>query len=107
MYGLGLRRHGWRVLTAGDGGEVLRQATLARPDLILLDLRLAGMDGMWVLLGLAADSATRRIPVVVFSNSSHDSDEAREALRLGAVAFLVKADTEPSRLPDLLGGYLA
>jgi CheY-like chemotaxis protein len=57
---------------------------------------------MRVLKGLAADAITKRIPVVVFSNSSRDSDEAREALRLGALAFLVKADTDPAELSRTL-----
>lgn len=106
MYGLRLARDGWEVIRAAAGAEVLRLASQRRPDLILLDLRLAGMDGRRVLKGLAADRQSSRIPVVVFSNASRDSDEAREALRLGASAFLVKADTDPEALGGLLEGYL-
>ena len=73
----------------------------------LLDLRLAGMDGMTVLKGLLADERTRRIPVIVFSNLSHDDADAREALRLGARGFLIKADTEPGALANRLKAYLA
>jgi len=107
MYRLKLEQDGWLVDRAVEGREVLRLATTDPPDLILLDLRLAGMDGMTVLKGLLADELTRRIPVVVFSNSSRDDVEAREALRLGARAFLVKAETEPRRLSELLAAYVA
>jgi two-component system KDP operon response regulator KdpE len=106
MYRLKLEQEGWEVELATDGREVLRAATNRPPDLILLDLRLAGMDGRTVLKGLLADQLTRRIPVVVFSNSSRDDDEAREALRLGARAYLVKADTEPRKLAQLLAPYV-
>jgi CheY-like chemotaxis protein len=64
------------------------------------------MDGMTVLKGLLADELTKRIPVVIFSNSGRDDAEAKEALRLGARAFLVKAGTEPRRLAQLLADYL-
>jgi CheY-like chemotaxis protein len=106
MYRIKLEQDGWQVERARDGREVLRLANSLRPDLILLDLRLAGMDGMTVLKGLLADELTRRIPVIVFSNSSRDDSEAREALRLGARAFLVKANTEPSKLAGLLAAYV-
>jgi CheY-like chemotaxis protein len=106
MYQLKLEQDGWQVDRTVDGREVLRLATTQRPDLILLDLRLAGMDGMTVLKGLLADELTKRIPVVIFSNSGRDDAEAKEALRLGARAFLVKAGTEPRRLAQLLADYL-
>jgi len=106
MYQLKLEQEGWLVERAVDGREVLRLATGRPPDLILLDLRLAGMDGRTVLKGLLADELTRRIPVVVFSNSSRYDEEAREAIRLGARAYLVKADTEPRKLAQLLAAYV-
>ena len=106
MYQLKLEQEGWQVDRAVDGREVLRLATGRPPDLILLDLRLAGMGGTTVLKGLLADELTKRIPVIVFSNSSRHDDEAREAMRLGARAYLVKADTEPRELAKLLDAYL-
>jgi CheY-like chemotaxis protein len=106
MYQLKLEQDGWQVDRAVDGREVLRLATTQRPDLILLDLRLAGVDGMTVLKGLLADELTSRIPVIVFSNSSRHDAEAREALRLGARAYMVKADTEPGKLAGLLAAYV-
>lgn len=61
----------------------------AAVDLILLDLRLPGMDGLQVLQWIRAGEKTRRIPVLVLSGSREDRDVA-EAYRLGVLQYLVK-----------------
>ncbi len=61
-----LEVEGYRVMAAADGAA-LTAALTVRADLILLDLRLAGMDGDELLTRLQADPATRHIPVVVMS----------------------------------------
>jgi CheY-like chemotaxis protein len=57
------------------------------------------MSGLEVLRALKADDATRRIPVLVLSNSSRQQD-VDEIMRLGAVGYLVKADLSLKALGD-------
>jgi signal transduction histidine kinase len=60
-----LRREGFRVLVAADGHAGLRLARREHPDLIILDLLLAGLDGIQVCLELREDEATHHIPVLL------------------------------------------
>jgi CheY-like chemotaxis protein len=59
------------------------------PDLVLLDLKMPGVDGFEVLRQAKVTPATKRIPVVVLSSSTEDRDRAR-AYDLGANSYLVK-----------------
>jgi DNA-binding response OmpR family regulator len=99
-----LRRHGFAVLTAADGEEGLRVARAEVPDLVLLDLIMPGLQGFEVLRQLKADQATSKIPVIVMSNLSQDSD-MEQALTGGAEAYLIKAnlslDDLVKRIKDL------
>ncbi len=79
--------------------ELLRHGV--RPDLILLDLKLPGLDGFDVLEALRADASLRGIPVVVLSTSSADGDRSRVA-DLGAVGYLDKP-VDVDALRRLLG----
>jgi signal transduction histidine kinase len=60
-----LRREGFRVLVAADGDAGLRLARREEPDLIILDLLLAGVDGIQVCLQLREDETTCRIPILL------------------------------------------
>jgi signal transduction histidine kinase len=60
-----LRREGFRVLVAADGDAGLRLARRERPDLIILDLLLAGLDGIQVCLQLREDDTICHIPVLL------------------------------------------
>jgi signal transduction histidine kinase/CheY-like chemotaxis protein len=78
-----------RIMEAENGALGLRRALAERPDVILLDLRMPGMDGFEVLDRLTANPDTRAIPVVICTSSVLDgSDHARLAL---AHAILSKA----------------
>lgn len=67
-----LRGCGFNVFEAADGRTALTTARVREPDMILLDLRLAELDGSDVLDGLAADPAMRSIPVIVLSAYPQD-----------------------------------
>jgi len=86
-----LRRHGFTVLTAADGEEGLRLAQAEKPDLVLLDLIMPGLQGFEVLKVLKADAATSSIPVIVLSNLGQDSD-VQHAMAAGAMDYLIKAN---------------
>ena len=75
-----------RVTTARDGPSGLEAVRRIRPAVVLLDIRLPGMDGWAVLEALKADATTRDIPVVVVSIV----DEHPRGAALGAAAYLVK-----------------
>ncbi len=74
------------VVTARDGAAGLDAVRRARPDAVLLDIRLPGIDGWAVLRELKSDPATRDIPVIVVSIV----DERSRGVALGAAAYLVK-----------------
>jgi CheY-like chemotaxis protein len=86
-----LKQRGCTVLTATDGEEALRVAQEQLPDLILLDLIMPKLQGFELLRQLKDDGPTRRIPVIVVSNLSQETD-VKQAEELGAVAYLVKAN---------------
>lgn len=61
----------------GQAGLDFLQSASVRPDLILLDLNMPGMDGYEVLQTLKEDASLRRIPVVIFSTSSAEQHVER------------------------------
>ena len=87
------------VMQAVDGESGLRLAREKKPDLILLDLVLPGIDGFEVLKQLKADSDTADMQVVVLSNLGQKDDIDR-ALSLGAKDFLIKAHFTPGDIVE-------
>ena len=77
------------IAEAATGEEGLDRARSAPPDLIVLDLAMPGMPGSDVLAELAADAATREIPVVVLTGAELD-DLERRALEARAAAVVSK-----------------
>jgi two-component system cell cycle response regulator DivK len=84
-----LRLNGFVVVTAGSGLEGLEIAKRARPDVILMDAVMPGMEGWTVIKLLKADPRTRAIPVVLLTGHTQPSDYAR-ARECGADALIAK-----------------
>jgi DNA-binding NarL/FixJ family response regulator len=79
-----------------DGADAVRQASRARPDVVLMDIRMPGVDGLEATRQIVADSALAGVRIIILT--TFDLDEyVFEALRSGASGFLVK-DTEPVEL---------
>jgi two-component system phosphate regulon response regulator PhoB/two-component system alkaline phosphatase synthesis response regulator PhoP len=78
------------ITTAVDGEEGIKKIQEERPDLVLLDLILPGINGFDVLKRMKEDPATADILVIVLSNLGQKEDVDR-AITLGANDFLVKA----------------
>ena len=68
---------GYRTLEAGDAEAGLELARAHRPDLILMDIQLPGMDGMEALARLRADAATARSRVVALTAFAMKDDRER------------------------------
>src|SRR5687767_11035665 len=88
-------RHRYRVLEAEDGASGLAAATEHQPNVVLLDLRMPGMDGLDVLERLVADLPNT--PVLVVSGMGTMQDVV-EALRRGAWDFISKPVVDPEFL---------
>lgn len=101
-----LNTGGYEVEGAADGVEGLQKTKSFKPQLILLDLLMPKMDGMEMLQKLKADSETRDIPVVILTNLS-DYEKISEALSLGAMDYLVKANYKLEDLLDKVGTVLS
>ncbi|MCM2286029.1 MAG: response regulator transcription factor [Desulfobacula sp.] len=69
-----LTGQGYSVLTAVSGDQALGLAKRALPDLIVLDLRLAGMDGLAVTRRLREDRLTRDLPIIMLAPRANDRD---------------------------------
>ncbi len=82
-----------------NGKAVQSEVESYRPEFILLDIVLPDMDGYEILESLAKNSATRDIPVYVFSNLSAKEDIQR-ATDLGAKGFITKSSFTPSQLVE-------
>lgn len=86
-----LSRAGFTVRAASNGFEALAIARQEQPGLILLDLKMPGLDGYEVLKRLKRDRATQDIPVFVVTGSVTDEEiKRKKVLALGAAQFLTK-----------------
>jgi CheY-like chemotaxis protein len=89
MYAEYLQFSGFRVAEARNGNEAVEQAFALRPDLILMDLSLPGMDGWEATRRLKSDDATKHIPIVALTG--HALAGASEgAKRAGCDSFVTK-----------------
>lgn len=97
-----LRKEGFAVSDAADGIEGLRKITEEKPDLVLLDILLPGMDGFGVLENIRKNPLTRDIAVIIISNSGQPV-EIERALKLGIKDYLVKAQFDPAEVIEKVG----
>lgn len=98
-----LRRAGYEVREAGDGQKALDLAKSDHPDLILLDIRMPGVDGLTALRALRADDATHELPVVLMTACPGLLEEHRATIEaLGGLALAGKPCT-PAELSEVLG----
>jgi DNA-binding response OmpR family regulator len=84
-----LQAEGYELLVAQSGDEAITTAQRARPDLILLDINMPGIDGYETCRRLKADEATRDT-VIIFLSARGDVDDKVRGLELGAVDYIAK-----------------
>ena len=100
-----LERHGYDTVAASDGEECLSLARKVRPDLILMDVVMPGVNGYQATRTLTRDPQTREIPVVMITSKSLETDKTW-GMRQGAVDYLTKPVTEAvlvAKARELLG----
>jgi|WetSurMetagenome_2_1015567.scaffolds.fasta_scaffold11916_6 DNA-binding response OmpR family regulator len=86
---------GFQVMMAKDGEEGLRLALSKHPDIILLDIVMPKLDGLSMLRKLKEDGWGSLVPVVILTNLS-DNEKLAEALEIGVVEYMVKAEVKIS-----------
>jgi CheY-like chemotaxis protein len=96
---------GWNVLTAGSGAQALEIARAERPDVVLLDMMMPGMDGLTTFGHLQDDATTRDIPVILFT--AKGSVGGREPWDDTAISGVIRKPYDPmslgTRVAEMLG----
>jgi len=95
---------GFRVLVAESGASALEQLAYARPDILLLDVIMPGMDGLTVCRRLKQDTATRDIPII-FMTALTDTVDKVAGFAAGAVDYVTKP-VEPQEVLARLRAHL-
>jgi CheY-like chemotaxis protein len=106
MYSVKLKIEGFDVISACDGEKGLELIKEKKPEIILLDLSMPGMDGFEVMKNLKKNKQLYKIPVIILTN--YDLPEMRkQACELGALFFVVKAQHLPSDIAKMVKEILA
>jgi len=87
-----LENEGYTTITATDGAQCLQLARESKPDVILMDVVMPGVNGFEATRKLVRNPETGGIPIVIISSKSQETDKIW-GLRQGAVDFLVKPVT--------------
>ncbi|GAA2979341.1 SpoIIE family protein phosphatase [Actinokineospora diospyrosa] len=87
----------WAVVVAANGEQALAAVRERRPDLVLSDVAMPGLDGFGLLAALRGDPATEQIPVILLSARAGE-EAAIEGLTAGADDYLVKPFSSPELL---------
>ncbi|MDH5822205.1 response regulator [Luteimonas sp. RD2P54] len=100
-----LERNGHQVLTSTSAEDGIEACRRERPDLVLMDVVLPGMNGFQATRALSRDAGTSHIPVIIVSTKGMETDRAW-GMRQGAKGYLVKPpneDTLIGSINELLG----
>jgi len=100
-----LSGEGFDALEAVDGEEGIKKIKEGKPDLVLLDLILPGIDGFEVLARLREDPEISSIPVIILSNLGQ-REEVEKGLKLGAIDYLIKAHFTPGEIIEKIKNVL-
>jgi twitching motility two-component system response regulator PilH len=84
-----LSRGGFDVVTSDSGEDALQKARALRPDLILMDVVMPGMNGFQATRAITRDEVTKNIPVLICTTKSQETDRIW-GLRQGARDYMVK-----------------
>lgn len=96
---------GYDTVEAVDGEEGVKKIKEEKPDLVLLDLILPGIDGFGVLSQIREDPSVSSTPVIILSNLGQ-KDDVERGLKLGAVDYLIKAHFTPGEIIEKIKNIL-
>ena len=88
-----LEAHGFAVAVAADGAEGITVARERRPDIVITDIVMPGMDGYGLCRAIKADERLKGTPVILLSSLS-DQQDVVKGLECGADGFIVKTGSE-------------
>lgn len=97
-----LRKNGYEVITAENGEQGVALAKLEKPDLVLMDVVMPGLNGFQATRQLSRDPDTQKIPVIMCTTKDQETDRVW-GMRQGAVEYVVK----PVVAEELLGKIVA
>ena len=101
-----LERNGHQVLTSNSAEDGIEACKRERPDLVMMDVVLPGMNGFQATRALSRDAQTKEIPVLIVSTKGMETDRAW-GMRQGARDYIVKPPREDeliARINALLAG---
>ncbi|BAQ61724.1 circadian input kinase A [Geminocystis sp. NIES-3708] len=93
-----LKRKGYEIIIAVDGGEGIEKAISEKPDLILMDMSLPVLDGWEATKQLKSKDETKSTPIIALTAHAMAGDH-QKAINAGCDDY----DTKPIELPRLLG----
>jgi DNA-binding response OmpR family regulator len=100
-----IMKEGYDVLEAVDGEKGAESIKKEKPDLVLLDLILPGIDGFEVLAKMKSDPSTSQIPVIILSNLGQ-KDDIEKGLEMGANDYMIKAHFTPAEIMEKVRSVL-
>jgi len=100
-----LKKEGYDVRIAYDGNEGIAEVEKKKPDIILLDLILPGMDGFEVLKKIKEKANLNKVPIIILSNLGQ-SEDIKRGEELGADDYFVKANTSLSAIIEKIEQYI-
>ena len=97
MYVLKLKEGNYQIDTAANGKDALKKMNEIKPDLLLLDVVMSGMDGFEVLAALKKNPPEHPLKIILLTNLGQKEDVAR-GMSLGADDYIIKAHFTPSEV---------
>lgn len=104
LLSLDLQKCGYRVVTASNGEEAVRVASISQPDLILMDISMPGLDGLGATRQIKEQPSVRGIPIIAITAFSTEGFR-RAAYDAGFDGYLTKP-IDFDRLHDLIRSFL-
>jgi len=107
LFGGQFAQKGFEVLYGHDGAEGWEVARKFKPEIIMLDYRMAGMDGMETAQHLKESEETKDIPIIIFSSEDFSPDGIKALKEIGVTEYLHKGLPFPDILEAVKKALLA
>ena len=104
MEGL-LKKRGYEVLAVDSGEQAIELSKSQKPDLILMDVVMPGLNGFQATRAITREESTKHIPVIICTTKDQETDKVW-GMRQGAKAYITKPFTE-NQLVEVINQLLA